>query len=114
MVKFVTLSKDLAAGFVRDHQEFMDGRELIQLVAQPVDELLMDLTDIVLGRSAHHIKDFSKHILTETKFVFTLSNDNDYSQRHFRGFSVQRLWHEFSLIALSMKKANEIPHKPPG
>ena len=107
LVKFVTLSKDLAAGFVRDHQEFMDGRELpIQLVAQPVDELLMDLTDIVLGRSAHHIKDFSKHILTETKFVFTLSNDNEFL-RHFRGFSVQSLWHEF-LDCVIDEKGNEI------
>ena len=95
MVKFVSLSKDLAAGFVRDHEEFMDGRELpIQLVAQPVDELLMHLTNIVLGRSPHHLKDFSKQILTENKFVFTLSNDNEFL-RHFKGFSVQSLWHEF-------------------
>ena len=45
MVKFVTLSKDLAAGFVRDHEEFMDGRELPHSVGGATCRRVVDAFD---------------------------------------------------------------------
>ena len=85
LVKFVMLSKDLAAGFVRDHEEFMDGRELpIQLVAQPVDELMMHLTNISRGTTSPHfvsrtfaesyILSGKKHICLFALFEYSMTN----------------------------------------
>ena len=107
MVKFVTLSKDLAAGFIRDHEDFMGDRELpIELVSQPVDELLMNLTNVVLGENYPQLKDFSKFILTENRFVFVLSNDYEFGKK-FGTSSVQSLWHEF-LDCILDEKGDEI------
>lgn len=109
MVKFVTLSSDLATSFMVDHHKFMGGRDLpITLESQPVDELLMHLDNAVCGGSHQNLTEFSKQILTENKFVFTLSKDIEFT-KNFRSLSIQSLWHEFLDVIID-EGGNEVGH----
>ena len=95
LVKFLTLSKDLAAAFIKEHEKYMGPHEShIKLQSQPIDTMLMDLTNTVLGVNYVDLNGFSKTLLTENKFIRTLSRDIEFN-RDFKGYSVYSLWHEF-------------------
>ena len=94
LVRFVTLSHDLASGFKQEHDRFMNGRETTAtVVASSVDDLLWELTEVTSGKRFARKQDFSRSILTENKFAAILSNDADFA-KYFGRTSVHSLWHE--------------------